>query len=206
MKRSKSIAQHLQAAIDFRDGFEHLFEMIRARDEWEMNSRSAFHSQGPEPYSEADIEAQRAEVARLSGPAAMAAAEARVLVTMQDPAVIGGRIKTINPLQGWFQALEGGPLGLSRGDVLDAANQTIGVLEARRRSAEQTERSLAGRVARFIGFADQVREIRGVQGQSKAGQVTFFVTVAAQVLATVIAVALLALLVIAGAEFLSQAP
>lgn len=200
MRCSKELEALAQATTDFRNELAQLLKMMDALDGHDDSYDFRFdNALGPAPFSDDDLRAQREKVGQLSGAAAMAAAQAGVLVTVQDPAVIGGRIKTINPLQGWFQALEPHPLHLSANDVMDAANQTIGVLNARREHALQTERSLAGRVARVVGFADQVRAARGVQPDSKAGKVTLWVTVAAQVIGTILAAWALWLLGRAGA-------
>jgi hypothetical protein len=61
-------------------------------------------------------------------------------------------------------------------------------------AAERAERSLAGRVARFVQFPQEVLDLAGVSRESAAGRVTFWVTVAGQVIASVVTIGVVRLI------------
>lgn len=177
------LERHIEALRLFRDELVRLLTMI---DEGDQERRRRFGPRylgEPDEIESAEVERHRAHVAELSGSAAIACAEAGVTVIYQDAPIAGGRQTTINPVQSWSYALDGtGHVGVDV--VLDSCNQAIGILKTRYEEAHRLERSLAGRVARFIRFPAQVRRAAGFPPKSTAGRVTFSVAVALQTIIT----------------------
>ena len=137
----------------------------------------------PNDVESVEVETQRAIVAELSGPAAIACAEAGTVVIYQDAPAAGGRQTTLNPVQSWSYSLDGtGHVGIDV--VLDSCNQAIGILKTRHEGARRLERSIAGRVARFIRFPAEVRQAAGFQPKTAAGRVTLGLAVALQTILT----------------------
>jgi hypothetical protein len=92
-------------------------------------------------------------------------------VSLASPPMVGGFVKNINPITNWTMMLQP-PNELDAPFVFDYCHQAMGELESRAAKAERDERSLAGRIARFLSFPSEIRRLAG--GQSRAGQVATF--------------------------------
>lgn len=158
MRRSQQLEQHIVAVRDFRDALVSLMEVMERRSE---SVTGHFYRWVPKPQQEGRGETLRSTVSELAGPASNAANEAGILVTLQEPLAVGGRSHTVNAIMSWSTILDP-PNLLTAQAVLDYCSQVIGSLQAEKKSAEAQERSLAGRVARFVRFPFDVREATGL--------------------------------------------
>ena len=64
-------------------------------------------------------------------------------------------------------------------------------MTARHKAAAKMQKSLAGRLARFLRFPGEVRRAAGFQAKSTAGPVTFSLAVALQTIITTVVAAVL---------------
>lgn len=135
-------------------------------------------------YSAPESDANTTEIARLAGPASAALDRSGLRVSVHGV--------DINPVLSW---------SIVQPDRLESScNAAIGKLHAEAADAARVEHSLAGRVARFVGFPAEVRSAMTTSSQA-ARRVGFVAGVAAQVFAIVVSAGVLALAGVALAKF-----
>jgi len=198
VKQSARIEREIKAVEDFRHASRTLLDTIDAEERAVRQSRSP-RSPEPDPPPSPELREKRRIAGELAGPAGIAAERVGIVLRVQDPAVIGGRQTTINPIAAWSAAIDGTSLHIGPQDVLDSCAQAIGRLRQQKADAEANERSLAGRFARFIRFPWDVRERLNLPAESAGQKAAFGAAVAAQVIGTLIAAGILALLARAAA-------
>lgn len=201
MKQSVRLDREIEAVEDFRHAFQDLLDAIDAEERAVRQSRSP-RSLEPDPPPSPELREKRRLAGEFAGPAGIAAERVGILLRVQDPAQIGGRRATINPIAAWSSAIDGTSMHIGSQDVLDSCAQAIGRLRQQKTDAEANERSLAGRFARFIRFPWEVRERLNLPAGSAGQKAAFGAAVAAQVVGTLITAGLLALLARAAAALL----
>lgn len=186
MKKSTEYTELIPKVREFRDEFQQLLDL-----------GVSFHKYSTIPNEAWQI---RERVGLLAAGAAHGIVMAGAMVMHQDAPIAGGRRTTINPATSWSQAIDGDGFIEPR-HVLDSCNLAIGQLDEMRLQAERTERSLAGRVARFIRFPAEVREAAGFRPGTAAGRTTLGIAAAIQTVltGTIIGVMTAALLELFGA-------
>lgn len=103
------------------------------------------------PNDEAAASAARARASQLSGPAARVGERHRAWVAYTPPAITGGPTIRLSPIASWFVAFDANnPVEIGPQAVLDYADQLAGRLDHEYRETLARERTLAGRVARFV--------------------------------------------------------
>ncbi|GGO72432.1 hypothetical protein [Nocardioides deserti] len=173
MKRSEELRTQAQHVVSFRDGYMQLIGLSRiVHDEVFYSHRLRVPKQGHE-----------AEYFKLMATVARAAGHAQV-----------GPGGVLHGIANWKQSLDDIE-ALSAADVIETCESVIGMLEGQATVLERRDRTLAGRVAAFVGFPSRVRAI-AAQDYPGLQKAAFGVGIAGQVLVGVM-VAVLAAGVIA---------
>jgi hypothetical protein len=128
-------------------------------------------------YNAPETDANRVEVDRLAGPASIAFDRSGMRVSMFGA--------DVNPVLNWAFA--------PPDRFVSSCNAAIGRLRAAALDAARVERSLAGRVARFVGFPGEVRAAMSTSSRA-AQRVGWFAAVLVNVAAIVIGAGVLALM------------
>lgn len=187
MKQSRILAQKVQAISDFREAYQKLLDMMEAHEQNFQRSQGPRSLASMPPYGP-ETEEQRRRVGELSGSAALAGEEAGTYMTL--PPGLG--MQVVSPIRTWSTATDRGYSPVRPQDVLDACNQSIGVLSAREAEAEAREKSLAGRVARILRFPYDVSEFMGLPPGSRGGKVAFWVVVVIEAIGGALAIGIVA--------------
>ena len=201
MKQSVRIGQEVQAVEDFRLAFQDLLDTIDDEEKALLQSRPP-RSLEPDPPPSPELREKRRVAGELAGPAGVAAERVGVVLVVQDPANVGGRRSVMNPIAAWSAAIDGTTFHIGPQEVLDSCAQAIGRLRQQKIDAEANERSLAGRFAGFIRFPWDVRERLNLPAESGGQKAAFGAAIAAQVISTLIAAGILALLARAAAALI----
>lgn len=197
MKSSKALLAQRAVMASFRDeflklhGYYHYAEYapvgMNLGGEWILR----------DGISEDEVDSLRRRVGELAG-AASSISSRHVQQSYKPP----GTLSTVrfDPIAQWSDALDPGSsfFGASAKDVTETVDHVIGRLDLQRIDAETRERSLAGRVARFIRFPIDVREAAGFKPHTAAGKAAFSITAVIQgVLVAVVTAGVLGLLSLA---------
>lgn len=174
MKRSDILAEQISALEDFKAEFE-TFIALRDRQRKEGEAAVPYRSLAdpPDPDDDPKVKELRATVAELSGPAGQAIDDAGLRLVVREPALVGGRMLDLNPVYGWMNGLNDRLAYIQPPDVIDCCGQAIGKLKVQKAAVFAQERSIAGRLARFIRFPSDVREIAGMKPGSTGGRTVF---------------------------------
>jgi hypothetical protein len=143
----------LDALVQFRDAYSSYVDVL----EMHPAGYRVYHLV-PKEGMESEAAVLRAEVARLSGAAAVVADRVAGPLEVVPPPMVGGVVKRMNPIRNWNVPLEP-PNDLDTHHVLDYCNQAIGIIDAQLAQAKEEERSLAGRIARFVRLPYEVRRL-----------------------------------------------
>lgn len=180
MLESAILRQRAQAVREFKQALNEL-EYSEAEDE-----KAHYMKHGPRaPSDPADSEKTqdiRTRVGILAGPAGLASQMAGT--TLTDPR----SPHPVNVISDWMRR--------PRDVVLDTCNLTIGVLEDRARLAEADEKSLAGRLARYLSIPRRVRELAGYEPNTAAGRATSWATGALLTIGTTAAASILTAIIL----------
>jgi hypothetical protein len=161
MRRSQQLEHHIVAVNRFIEALNDFLEVMEPRPEGFSGS---FYQWVPKNGQEQRSAQLRAIVNQRSGPATKAAEAANIALTLREPPAVGGREHVVNAIATWWSALDP-PNLLPMQSVFDYCAQVIGHLTAMRDEAEARERTLAGRVARFVRFPLDIREAAGLPGK-----------------------------------------
>ncbi|WP_120520501.1 hypothetical protein [Arthrobacter celericrescens] len=163
--------KHSSADLEFMAGELHEF---RERLAELLDHTTAFGAgpagswQVPKEGSEAEFKRLRGEVSVLAGSAQEGIAVTNSFVRTEDER---GREQVLNPVASWLVITQPKPMLLPE-DVLGACQLAEGRLRSMAVRTKRDERSLAGRVAAFIGWPRRVRELAGFPEKSAAGKAT----------------------------------
>lgn len=188
MKRSVRLRSQREAVEQFRQDLKALIETAQQ----ESAGLGVFYWR-PRSGLEQEYAARKEQVARSAGVAADAADVAGLMLHLQPPPVTGAPAVRINAIRTWFTALDP-PNDLTIDDVIDYSDQVIGTLNGREQEARAVEKSLAGRVAQFVGFPNEVRKaVQMSHGSAHTAAVGFWVAVATEVAAGLVLLGIVAL-------------
>ena len=131
-------------------------------------------------------------MSQLSGPAARVGERHNAWVAYTPPAITGGPTLRLSPIASWFVAFDANnPVEIGPQAVPDYAVQLTGRLDHEYRETLARERTLAGRVARFVTLPREVREAAGLPPKSLSGRAVFGISVVVQAAVTAAAGAVL---------------
>ncbi|GAB4052718.1 hypothetical protein [Catellatospora paridis] len=179
MKKSRALRQRAATVQQFHDALAEMLKYMEPAPKPGMVFLTELRAR--EGYEDRVAEMD-GNVSHLAGKAAAAAG--RYEVTMHIELPHGRGTQALRTVQSWRYALDT-PFLLPPDYMLSNVRQIIGRLEGEADIREQQERTLAGRVAIFVGFPNEVRAVMG-QTSRAAGQAGFIVTTAAQVVGALI--------------------
>jgi hypothetical protein len=168
MKRSEAFRAQARNIAAFRDAYMRLISLSAVVSDPVFFTHRA---REPKKGMEGEFYPQFADVARLAGKACV------------------GPISVVDEIANWQQSLKDVEI-LSARDVVETCESMLGILDERATVLDQRDRTLAGKVALFVGFPARVRAIV-VEDHPGLSRAAFGVGIAGQVLVGVI-VAILA--------------
>ncbi|GAB4052722.1 hypothetical protein [Catellatospora paridis] len=177
MKKSQQLLERGQAVVELYEALESMLD--RMEDEVDSVAARIGYIDDRHRWEVSEIE--RA-TSRLSGRALAAAGEYDQTIEIHMP--FDGGTYEIQAIRDWRHCVEF-PERLSPKVVLAALQQIIGRFEGDAERMRRQEKTLAGRIARFVAFPSEVRSIAG-QTSAAVGQAGFIVTIAAQVVGTLL--------------------
>ncbi|NJC67381.1 hypothetical protein HC028_23175 [Planosporangium flavigriseum] len=166
----------------FRDAYQEVVDLTVPKLDFMMRVRD------PKPGKEWDLAEAKLKAARLAGRARQAQRSSDASVPFS---VNGGQIR-LDPVLGWEYSLRDGE-AMPPDALLATLSLMAGAIESKAEEAEHNERSLAGRVAAFVGFPLQVRALATAEHPSLA-KAALATGIAAQVFAGVMATLIAALI------------
>lgn len=133
----------------------------------------------------------KTRVALAAGAAHSALERSGMAFVQRNPPAAGGGSFSYDPIAGWNLARD--PFSDPLLEAIAVAPQIRGALMQKAEEARGVERSLAGRVARLVGFPSSVRRVLADSGASAGLQTAGFVgAVLSQVLGALLAAGLIA--------------
>lgn len=165
MRASERLAQRAQVVREFQQKFDALVELMDEEAHSAVLSKMV-----PKAGKEQEVRRLKREVAELSGRAAIAAEGLEQRIGVKAP---GREAITLPVIQGWEYALDQ-PWLVQPDYLSECIGQAVGSLTEKAAAARARERSVAGRVAMFVGFPATVRSAVAAEHPSlgKAGFAT----------------------------------
>lgn len=188
MRKSARLECQRDSVERFRDDLTALLEVAH-----KVSAGYTVYYWRARPEFEKEYESRKTAVARSAGAAADAADTVGLMLHLRPPPVTGEPAVRINPIRTWATALDP-PNDLTTDTIIDYCDQVTGTLDSRAREARSVEESLAGRVARVIGFPSEVRSvIQSSYGGGRTASVGFWVAVAVEVVGGLLLLGVVAL-------------
>jgi hypothetical protein len=184
MRQSRRFAQQREAVERFRDA------LIELREELERSPEGItgyFYRWEPRQGREKRAARLRTKVNEAAGPAQAAAATTGLRFHISPPPASRQPAMNVNPIASWTSALEP-PNLLTMEHIFDYCDQVIGVLDGEAEEARTKERTLAGRIARFLAFPSEVREAARAQYPRVPPKLAFGAALLSQLFALIVAV------------------
>ncbi|WP_155373739.1 hypothetical protein [Catellatospora vulcania] len=178
MTTSKHLRARASTVVAFHDSLVEMLSHMERVEKW----RSVVHEMQPMLGQEQVVAKLDNQTSRLAGRAMAAAGEYETVLELTLPHDIGP--DDVPVIQRWRHTLDY-PEALEPALLLGTLLQIAGRIEGEAELLERQERTLAGRVARFIGFPADVRAIAG-QTSPGAGRAGFIVAIVAQVIGTLV--------------------
>jgi hypothetical protein len=177
MRRSKELLRHRDAVLRFRAAFSEMMEVLEPRPDAHVGE---FLEWVPKQGRIKRAAMLRQRVNEAAGPAAQAAATTGALCVVRPPGFLGWPARKVNAISSWTGALKLPNLPSVEG-VLDYADQVAAVLTEQAEAAAVQERTLAGRLGRFLAFPYAVQDAARSQHPGFPRKVAFGAGVAAQI-------------------------
>lgn len=190
-KTSRELAGDLAAVRAFRSALD---EYVAAHDQV-VDDVMGWTYWVPKDERAEEIPEMRRQLAELAG---RAHTDTRGKVWVVG---LPGQTIDLNPIAAWFTAFQSERTlaSVPLTGLKDFTDSAIGEIEVFLENRRREERSLAGRVAQFVGFPAAVREAAGLTATSTSGRVAtgfavLLQTVVGGVIATLVATGIIALI------------